>query len=83
MSAQILSACAMHPANTLTRAEALARYTSNVRTWLELKQHPVALAPAEIEIVHRAWNVGLRTDQTADEIATDRELVGIGFGRNA
>jgi hypothetical protein len=79
----MIEAIAMHPANTSTRADALARYTANVRTWLEMRDLPGELAPAEIEIVERSWQSGKRTDQAASVIALDRQMVGIGFARSA
>ncbi len=70
----------MHPANTVTRADALARYRTNVQTWLSFKAQSTEFTPGELATIETAWQAGRRTDECAVTIQADRALGNLQAG---
>lgn len=63
----------LHPANTVTAADALARYTANVQTWLGFSLETAELSMRETIVIREAWRSGRRTDTCAGLIHAARE----------
>lgn len=70
----------LHPANTVTVVDALARYVANVQTWLSFAKEPQEFSPQEMFAISDAWNAGRRTDVCAALIRCDRSFARIVAG---